>query len=107
VLELEMQAEIDKYVSSCWLLRRQSPQRFPAELHPLLFERTRIDPILAGGRADLYRAATRYAARFCRGMERRLRSRPGEVAQAQVEPELRRFYRMPQRAKCDYIAQMA
>ena len=53
-----MQAEIDKYVSTCWLLRRQWPQRFPAELHPLLFERTRIDAALAGERAGLYRTAT-------------------------------------------------
>ena len=107
VLELEMQAEIDKYVSSCWLLRRQSPRRFPAELHSLLFERTRIDPALAGERAGLYRDATRYASRFCRDMERRLRSLEGEAGQAAIVPQLRRFYRMPQRAKCEYIAQMA
>jgi hypothetical protein len=107
VLELEMQAEIDKYVSTCWLLRRQSPQRFPTELHPLLFERTRIDPALAGEREGLYREATWYAARFCRGMERRLRQRPGVAAQVAMEPELRRFYRMPQAAKRDYIGQMA
>jgi hypothetical protein len=107
VLELEMQAEIDKYVSSCWLLRRQSPQRFPTELHSLLFERTRIDPALAGERAGLYREATRYAARFCRSVERRLRHRSGAAAQAAMEPDLRRFYRMPQRAKRDYIGQMA
>jgi len=31
LLELEMQAEIDKYVASYALLRRQSPQRFPAD----------------------------------------------------------------------------
>src|SRR5437773_5837365 len=43
LLELEMQAEVDKYVVSYWLLRRQFPQRFPAELRRMLFERTRID----------------------------------------------------------------
>ncbi len=108
VLELEMQAEIDKYVSSCWLLRRQWPQRFPTELHPLLFARTRIDPVLAGDRAGLYRSATQYASRFCRGVERRLKRRgAGAAAQRAMEPELRRFYRMPQRAKCEYIGQMA
>src|SRR5437667_152970 len=32
LLELEMQAEVDKYVVSYWLLRRQLPQRFPAAL---------------------------------------------------------------------------
>ena len=29
ILELEMQAEIDKYIATFTLLRRQSPQRFP------------------------------------------------------------------------------
>ena len=43
LLELELQAEIDKYVSSWWLLREQDPARYPAELHRLLFERSRID----------------------------------------------------------------
>jgi len=41
LLELEMQAEVDKYVASYWLLRRQFPGRFPAELRRVLFERTR------------------------------------------------------------------
>jgi hypothetical protein len=39
LLELELQAEIDKYVTSWWLLREQDPARYPAELHRLLFER--------------------------------------------------------------------
>src|SRR6202008_3895610 len=32
LLELEMQAEVDKYVASYWLMRRQYPGHFPAEL---------------------------------------------------------------------------
>src|SRR6202171_6331850 len=55
LLELEMQAEIDKYVASYLLLREQLPRRFPAELLSLLFERTRIDSRLARGRESLYR----------------------------------------------------
>jgi len=30
LLELEMQAEVDKYVGTYWLMRRQFPDRFPA-----------------------------------------------------------------------------
>src|SRR5215470_19233391 len=66
LLELELQAEIDKYVASYLLLKRQFPERFPAELMRLLFERTRIDPQLANGREHLYRAASRHAEKFCR-----------------------------------------
>jgi hypothetical protein len=72
LLELELQAEIDKYVSSWWLLRAQDPERYPAELHRLLFERSRIDGRLAGERCQLYREANHYAARFCRRLERQL-----------------------------------
>src|SRR5262249_59072565 len=45
LLELEMQAEGDKYVASYWLLRRQVPQHFPAELRHVLFRLTRVDPL--------------------------------------------------------------
>src|SRR5688572_5198815 len=68
-LALEMQAEIDKYVASFALLCQVHPRRFPAELHALLFSRTRIEPALAAGREPLYRRASREAARFCARLE--------------------------------------
>src|SRR5262249_997090 len=54
-LELELQAEIDKYVASVWLLREQNPGRFPAELHPLLFDRARVAVELACAPPEPYR----------------------------------------------------
>src|SRR5262245_46612571 len=93
LLELEMQAEVDKYVASYWRMRRQFPDRFPAELLRLLFERTRIDPRLAAGREDLYREASRYAEKFCRRLAHSLRGADGRRAEAKVLAELRRFYR--------------
>ncbi|HWZ64815.1 MAG TPA: hypothetical protein VNX02_17490 [Steroidobacteraceae bacterium] len=92
LLELEMQAEVDKYVASHWLMRRQYPGHFPAELHRVLFERTRIDPRLERQRAQLYGEANRYAARFCRRLERRLTG--GTYGEPEVLAELRRFYRL-------------
>jgi hypothetical protein len=91
ILELEMQAEIDKYVASFALLRRQSPQRFPAELMRLLFERTRM-----------YRAASRYAEKFCRQLERGLRDSRAELGR-DVLAELRRFYRLSDGRKMAHI----
>jgi hypothetical protein len=102
LLELELQAEIDKYVASYWLLRRQFPTRFPAELMRLLFERTRIDPALAGNRVDLYRRASGYAEKFCRRLERTLRSSRIESEQ-QALAELRRFYRLTDARKLAHI----
>jgi len=102
ILELEMQAEVDKYVASYWLLRRQLPDRFPAELRRILFERARIDPRLAQGREDLYREASRYAEKFCRGLEQSLRRR-GAGTEGEVLSELRRFYRLSNARKLAHI----
>jgi hypothetical protein len=102
LLELEMQAEVDKYVGSYWLMRRQFPDRFPAELLRLLFERTRIDSRLAAGREDLYREASRYAQKFCTRLEQSLRGAHGR-SQAEVLAELRRFYRLTNARKVAHI----
>jgi hypothetical protein len=106
LLELELQAEIDKYVTSCWLLRRQCPEAQPAGLHRLLFERTRIDPALASGRAGLYREANQYAARFCRRLERELAHAQRRV-RAETLAGLRRFYRLNRQRKLEHIDRMA
>jgi hypothetical protein len=106
LLELEMQAEVDKYVASYWLMRRQFPDRFPAELLRLLFERTRIDPCLAAGRESLYREASRYAQRFCRRLEQSLRGARGR-SQGDVLAELRRFYRLTNARKVAHIERTA
>jgi hypothetical protein len=98
LLELELQAEVDKYVASYWLLRRQFPGHFPAELHRVLFARTRVDPRIGAARAALYREASRYAEKFCGRLEHTLarsrRNRAPEVTESEVLAELRRFYRL-------------
>ena len=106
LLELEMQAEVDKYVGSYWLMRRQLPDRFPAELLRLLFERTRIDSRLAAGRESMYREASRYAEMFCRRLERSLRG-ARDSSQAEVLTELRRFYRLTNARKVAHIQRTA
>ncbi len=105
VHELELQAEVDKYVCSVALLRAQNPQYFPAELHRLLFERTLIDPRLPGEQRSLYRRANQSAARFCQRLAQRLRAR-GAAARAAVSADLRRFYRLSNAAKLHHIAQL-
>lgn len=102
LLELELQAEIDKYVASWWLLRQQDPGRYPAELHHLLFERAHVDARLAGERAGLYRDANHYAARFCRRLERQFIAQAALVG-AETLAELRRFYRLSRERKMTHI----
>ncbi|MGB5131756.1 MAG: hypothetical protein WBO00_04015 [Steroidobacteraceae bacterium] len=105
LMTLELQAEIDKYIASFLLLHRREPHRFPAELHPLLFRRARIDPALAAGRESLYRRASRYAARFCARLEPRLRAlcRSGDGGWL---ADLRRFYRLPDHGKLRHIERL-
>jgi hypothetical protein len=102
LLELELQAEVDKYVSSWWLLREQDPARYPAELHRLLFERSRVDSHLAGQQHELYRQANHYAARFCRRLQRQLSARAAPNRNDAVA-ELRRFYRLSRERKMTHI----
>ena len=105
VAELEMQAEVDKYVASYWLMRQQLPGRLPAELRRILFERSRVDPRLAGTREDLYRHASRYAERFCRSLERQLLRARGRW-ELPVLAELRRFYRLGHARKLAHIERL-
>jgi hypothetical protein len=109
-LELELQAEVDKYVATAWLLLRQSPRRLPLELHPLLFKRTRIDPGRAGTLYGLYAAASHHAARFCRRVESglaRAREAAARPLAATQMSELRRFYRLGSLRKLEHIASLA
>jgi hypothetical protein len=92
-LELELQAEVDKYVVSWWLLRRQHPRHLPRELHHVLFARTRIDATLDSTRQQLYAAASRHAARFCTRLESALGSNRPTLHRMAVAA-LRRFYRL-------------
>jgi hypothetical protein len=106
LLELELQAEVDKYVLSAWLLRQQGDGRFPCELHRALFERARVDPIAAAGRVGLYQMASNYAGRFCRRVATQLAHRRAAVTR-DLTAELRRFYRWGNVRKLHHIERYA
>ena len=102
MLDLELQAEVDKYVTAYWLMRKQYPRHVPRELHHLLFVRSRVNPDLSPARQQLYATATHYAARFCAALQSSLASnrpahRRGAIAM------LRRFYRLTSTGKLRYI----
>jgi len=104
-LELELQGEVDKYIAAFWLLRAQHPGHQPRELHPALFERTRIDPRLSPDSQQLYAAATGYAARFCTRLEAALLSNRPALRRAAITA-LRRFYRLGSTRKLRLIEQL-
>ena len=82
------------------------PHRFPAELHTLLFRRTRIDPALAAGHESLYHRASRHAAHFCARLESRLRALRPRDDDCWLA-EMRRFYRLSDFGKLRHIERLA
>ncbi len=98
LLELELQAEVDKYASALMLLTRQRDGEFPHALHAAMFDRVRFAPELETNARQRYEAANRHAARFCRDLDERFLRRRRSRPEAWVS-ELRRFFRCPHQQK--------
>jgi hypothetical protein len=97
-LELETQAEVDKYVATLFLLGEQTAGRFPARLHQWLFERTAFDRNLDAAELHRYRTANGYAARYCRRLEERFLKRRNPALESFLR-EIRCFYRLGTQSK--------
>lgn len=90
-LELELQAEIDKYVTAAALLAAQRPNHDDGALHEVLFANPSYDAALDRALLERYKDANQFAAKYCYRLAQRfpsLRREPDLVA------ELRRFYRL-------------
>ena len=92
LLELELQADVDKYASAVTLMMQQRGGHFPAALHAKLFDRVSYLPQLGEESRRRYEEANRHAARFCRSLEERFLRRRRSRPEAWVS-ELRRFFR--------------
>lgn len=98
LFELELQAEVDKFVTTGRLLREQTG-REPDGLHAWLFDSPRLAPELDEPERERYRLANRYAARYCR----QLLATAGARDEATAQSDLRRFYRLTQTSKLAHI----
>lgn len=98
LLELELQAEVDKYSMATTLWLQQHGGHFPAHLHHRLFGRVCYVAGLDALSRQRYEQANRHAARFCRHIDdsylRCRRQRPEAWMR-----ELRGFYRCGQHEK--------
>jgi hypothetical protein len=101
LLELETQAEVDKYAVTVFLLADQQGGGYPAQVHSRLFDRVRFDARLEPDQYHRYRTAHRCAAQYCRRLERRFVSRGQARIEALVR-ELRKFYRLGSAAKLQH-----
>lgn len=98
LLELEMQAEVDKFVSTWLMALDQKDYDFARRLHGWLFDDVSFNPDLDRDQLERYRAANDFAARFCHGLRERL-DRDGNKGLH----ELRRFYRLSLTGKISHI----
>jgi len=102
-LELELQAEVDKYLTAVFLLCLQNEGAVSPRLRDLLFRRYRLAEALTAERAERYRAASVLAYRYCSFLESAYLRRARLVDLAR---EARRFYRKDQREKLERIASL-
>ncbi len=103
-MELEMQAEIDKYVSTAFLFGQQASGRVPSSLHRWLFENPEFDSSLDRVSMERYRDANYYAGKYCARLEKRYLRRDG---QAGLFNDLRKLYRLTNRAKISCAVEIA
>lgn len=100
-LELELQSEVDKYVSARLLTESQS---YPLISHPglcdVLFGAVRYRDGLAADEAARYRHANSMGGRYCSSLEQRFPA-PGTLSA--MAQELRVFYRMSQPDKFSHM----
>ena len=102
-LELELQAEVDKYLCAVFLLSLQNDGAVSKRLLKMLFLHYRIADTVSGERAERYRAASHLSYRYCQYLEARF-LKPARLAD--LARESRRFYRLGQREKLEKIAEL-
>ncbi len=100
LLEMELQAEVDKYILAAFLFGRQLRGLVPKALYRQLFEAARFDERLDAAERHRYRSANYFASRFCSYIEKEF-LKPG--ARSGLVNTLRRFYRLTQQRKIKAI----
>jgi hypothetical protein len=102
-LELELQGEVDKYLTAAFFLSLQNEGAVSTGLRALLFHEYRLVSGLSPEQAERYRTASRLAFRWCGYLEEEyLRPRRLEG----LAREARRFYRLGQSDKLERIARL-
>jgi hypothetical protein len=100
LLELEMQAEVDKFVVAFVLFNAQRSGAATLQLWRCLFGAVIFDRQLSAEEHHRYRNASRYAGQFCSLLEHRYLRRDRK---SEMLAEARRFYRLPQTEKLSLI----
>jgi hypothetical protein len=100
LLEMEMQAEIDKFVILQSLLNSSASRADVVLLRAWLFEKNRFDKMLTETELERYKQANYYAGKYCKGLQQQHNLKGLNTG---LLKELRRFYRFVQQDKIRYI----
>lgn len=103
LLELELQAEVDKYATALALLTKQRAGEFPGDLHARMFDSVSFLPELDDVSRRRYEEANRRAARYCRSLDERY-LHPRRRQPEKWLAELRRFFRCGHQEKIRQLA---
>jgi hypothetical protein len=98
LLELELQAEIDKFVGTVRLAAEQGDRYVLRSIHRWLFEDVSFRTDLNAEQRARYQSANAYAGRFCHQLGNRL-----EAGDELAMSRLRAFYRLPMTDKISHI----
>jgi hypothetical protein len=91
LFELELQAEVDKYVMAAALLAEQQDGTLPHNLPHILFDNPSFDSQLNRREQQRYRLANAYARQYCHSLHRSLLELGDSVL---ITREIRQFYRL-------------
>jgi len=103
LFELELQAEVDKYVMTAALLADQLNGTLPHNLPHVLFDNPGYDQQLNHQEQQRYRLANGYARHYCHNLHRTLLALGDSIL---ITRELRRFYRLFQHRKLQRISKL-
>ena len=102
-LELELQGEVDKFLTAAFFLSLQNEGAVSSHLRRFLFRDYKLVPGLSSERAERYRTASTLAFHYCGYLETEyLRKR----RLLDLAREARRFYRLGQRDKLERISRL-
>lgn len=103
LLEMELQAEIDKFILLQSMLDESTNRHQVNRLRNWLFETNEYDEFLSEDELERYEQANYYAGKYCMGLQQQYKMYDLNNG---LLKELRRFYRLGQEDKIRYINQL-
>lgn len=100
-LEMELQAEIDKFLMLFFYLRSAEEPVFQPEMFEILFEDFNTHKNLSGEAKERYLTASSLASRYCHSFQKRFKN--SEDIKSIID-EIRQFYNFSQEQKIQHIS---